>query len=144
MPLAAPVTMATLFFSFWSIQTLPSQNDADAALGAKTFAVQQAALFLDLERAVARHKAIAIAAEIGVGHAILGTVGDECRTNFEVVADTLSDPDIADEMPRSRMREFGMRGSLHQSLDPLAEPETVIGNIEKIIVGRGVDGQICP
>src|SRR5260370_16103396 len=143
MPRAAPVTTATLFFSFWSMRTLPSQNDADAALGAKTFAVQQAALFLDLERAVARHETIAIAAEIGVGHTILGTVGDECRTDFEIVADTLSDPDIADEMPRSRMREFGMPGPFHQSLDPLAEPKAVVGNIEQIIVGRGVDGQIC-
>src|SRR5260221_4101216 len=87
MPRAAPVTTATLFFSFWSIQALPSQNDADAALGAKTFAVQQAALFLDLERAVARHETIAIAAEIGVGHAILGAVGDERGADFEIVAD---------------------------------------------------------
>src|SRR5260370_5994678 len=142
MPLAAPVTTAMLFFSFWSMQTLPSQNDADAALGAKTFAVQQATLFLDLERAVARHQTIAIAAEISVGYAILGAIGDERRTDFEIVADALPDPDIADEMPGSRMREFGMRGSLHQSLDPLAEPEAVIGDIEKIVVGRRIDGQI--
>ena len=35
-----------------------------------------------------------------------------------------------------------MRGSLHQALDPLAEPEAVIGNIEQVVVGRGVDGEI--
>ena len=64
MPLAAPVTTATLFFNFLSMPTLPSQNDADAPLGAKTFAVQKAALFLDLECAVARHQTIPVAAEI--------------------------------------------------------------------------------
>jgi hypothetical protein len=47
----------------------------------------------------------------------------------------LSDADIADEVPRPRMRELGMRRSLHQALDPLAEPESVIGDIEQVIVG---------
>ena len=63
-------------------QTLPSQNDADAPLGAKTFAVEKAALFLDLECAVARHQTISIAAEVSVRHAILGAVGDERRADF--------------------------------------------------------------
>src|SRR5580693_897533 len=103
MPLAAPVTIATLFFSFWSMPTLPSQNDADAALGAETFAIQQAALFLDPEGAIAWHETIPVAAEEGIRHAILGTVGDERRTDFQVVADTLPDPYVADKVPGPRM-----------------------------------------
>jgi len=62
--------------------------------------------------------------------------------DFDIVADMLSDPDVADEVPRPRMRELGMRGSLHQTLDPLAEPEAVIGDIEQVVVGRGIDRQI--
>ncbi len=41
------------------------------------------------------------------------------------------------------MGELGVSGSFHQSLDPLTEPKAVVGNIEKVIVGRRIDGQIC-
>src|SRR5947207_1460421 len=41
------------------------------------------------------------------------------------------------------MRKFGVSRSFHQSLDPFAEPKAVVGNIEKVIVGRRIDGQIC-
>src|SRR5215207_3254348 len=112
MPLAAPVTIATLSLSFLSITSLLSQNDADAPLGTETFAVQQAALFLDPERTVAGYQTIPVAAEIGVGHAILGAIGDEGRADLQIVADMFSDADVADEVSRPRMRELGMRGSL--------------------------------
>src|SRR5262245_11063681 len=77
MPFAAPVTMATLLSSFLSITANSSEDDTDPSLGAQPFAVEQAALFLDAETAVIGDEAITVAAEIGVGHAVLGAVGDE-------------------------------------------------------------------
>jgi hypothetical protein len=89
-----------VIFQFLVHPALLSQNDADTALGTETLTIQQAAFFLNTERAISWHETIPVAAEIRVGHAILGAVGDECRTDFQIIADALPDPYIADEMPR--------------------------------------------
>src|SRR5258708_20660403 len=68
-----------VIFQFLVHPALLSQNDADAALGTETLTIQQAAFFLNTERAISWHETIPVAAEIHVRHASLFPVGDEFR-----------------------------------------------------------------
>src|SRR6516165_9240562 len=129
MPLAAPVTTAMRFSSAF-VMSLHSQNNAHTALRAQAVAVEQAALGADAERAILRHQAIAAGAEEGVGDAVLGTIRHEGAAHFQLVLAALADADIADEMPRARMRKLRMRGALHQPLHPLGEAEAIVRHVK--------------
>src|ERR1700685_498086 len=110
------------------------ENDAHATLRAQSVAVEQAALFTDPEISVVGNQSVAVAAEISIGDAIFGAVGDEGGADFDLIVAALSNPDIADQVTGAGMRKFGVCSALHQPLDALAEAKAIIGHIEQTLV----------
>src|SRR6186713_3357230 len=98
------------------------KNDGQASLVDEAVEIEYATLALDAETAVARDQHVVGLAHVGRRAVALGAVDDKIGLDPGRTVLPRTDADVTDHVPRLRVREFRVRGFLHEPLRTAREP----------------------